>query len=322
MAQRQKDDNGLLLLLLLLGLSGFKGITRPQTPDTSKPSPDTSKPSDSSPTDNTPADPLNPGKPTDKTGQGNAGDTPGTKTGGLGGAIVSYASNVGSTAQKMLMTAIGRGDNAGVQAAQAQINAINAGGFKQTGANTYVGNLPSPINNPLSSITTAVYNPKTGTYDTYTNNDVNHKSSPSFTPAPPMTQPTAPQRQPVGVPVPVVQPKPQSIPIPNLTGGVTQSANELYNMLLKNKNQGGSPSETVKVPNPTIPNTPGQNYHPNMGDTSIPNPLPQQPAFGQAFLNQFLQAGNSLQGAFNNLQGLIPNIPGLVSPRPLVVDVV
>ena len=198
--------------------------------------------------------------------------------------------------------------NAGVQAAQAQLNAIYGGGNVSEGGNVYLNrNLPSPSGSMGSSITTVVYNPKTGKYDTFTNNEL---LFPMTAMKPPMSmaemakQPTPPGSMP-----PMMT---QPMPLPNLTGGVRpldlNAIAALYNK-----------PQPMQAPTMTLPAPSG----------TLPNPLPQHPSllsglenFGQAALNQLLNQGKNLTGLFNNLQSILPVLPGGVSPRPLPFEVV
>lgn len=201
--------------------------------------------------------------------------------------------------------------NAGVQAAQAQVNAIFAGDNTPEAPGVYYNpNLPSPDGNAGASVTTVVRDPRTGMYVTVTNNQYLFPMS-----GPSMAEMAKQPLPPGSMPPMMSQPMAQQVPLPNLTGGVLQSQNSIYQLM---QTQPVTTPRGVQSPPLSLPAPSG----------TLPSPLPTHPSllsglenFGQAALNQLLNQGKNLTGLFNNLQNILPTIPGLTSPRPLPIEV-
>jgi hypothetical protein len=222
-------------------------------------------------------------------------------------------------------------DNPGVAFAQKQVQVISTTPPTATkGGLSLIPNLPTVGGTGKESVTTAIYNPNTGQYQSYTNNELLFGNAPSgknpqAVPAP--SQPTHKIADPQSVdPIGTYYSTPNS---PVITIPVTPSS-AIPTLTQKTAN----PIDLLAYAQSQIPQVmtqknqtpqPAQSYP----DTTVPNPLTkQQPSildgltnFGQASLNALLAQGKNLTGLFSGIK--IPQlfgVPAAPISSPTVID--
>lgn len=332
---RKKDNKDwLLIALLALALLGKGPLATPRPP-----APDTTSP------DKPGVDPGTNGKSSDSTTPDSSTPKSSPPDPRLTGGVPDKSkmqSSPGTMGMPPTFMMPGPFDNPGVMFAQNQVNLINSQPKTPEGPGTFlVSNLGGT---PGASVTTALYNPVTMMYDTFTNNQyLFTPKAPGMSPMEMLKQPTPMMMQPMTVPLPAVKPPMMSssiIPVPTVKSpfdpnvGILQPNTPIpLSGLVDPNTLPGSTNPLsalmkMLMPNMVMDSTPGLSYP----GTNIPNPLSSKTTlplqdllnqfggFGQNALNQFLNAGNNLQGIFNNLQGLaIPSVPGA---RPILPDIV
>lgn len=298
---RKKDSDLLILGLLALAFLGKGPFAGPPSPmDMGSP---TSRPMDM-PSSGRSSDGSPSGSGTNDKNQSNS-----NKNMGMGGGVPDKGSPMTPPMGPPMVTPmyVPPMDNAGVKASEAQIKTIMGGGGIMEGSGLFLQtNLPHPSGDPFSAVTTTVFNPKTGKYDTYTNNS-DLFATPEQKNAQPMSimemaKQVMPMMGIMDIPVKASPPPAMTPPLMGLFDLSALTSKDVYRSLIMQ-----SPSMTS-----------GQ-----VGSEFVRNPLPQMPSilqglenFGQASLNKLLESGQSLTGLFSNLKGVFPffGSPSPVTP--------
>lgn len=312
---RKKDNSDLLILgLLALAFLGKGPLSVPSSMDTT---PARTGPMDmGSPSRN---GSNGDGTPTESGVNDKNAQTTSNKTMGMGGGVVDKGSPMTPPGGSGMISPmfVPPKDNAGVMAAQKTIAVIAGGGAVMEGPGTFLQpNLPT-IGGPGASTTTVVFNPKTGKYDTFTNNELLFSNNADTKNTQPMSAKEMAKQPMPAMAAPMMM---MPVPLSGLVDTGPKTNTDIYKTLLMQQMM----APVMATPAPAGPAA----VLPPVSGT-VPNPLPQMPSilsnlqgFGQSFLNQFLQAGQSLTGLFNNLSNVLPAIPGLAGPKPLPIEAV